>query len=116
MSEVAVFMIVNLVIDNESEYRKYEKGFFPILKKFGGELVTFDDSHENFEGDSPLEGRVINFIKPNMVTAGNGFKFPSEELAKQWYNDKAYQALSEFRRAGTTLKNLTMVHGLPPRP
>ena len=41
MSEVAVFMIANLVIENESEYRKYEKGFFPILKKFGGEFVTF---------------------------------------------------------------------------
>ena len=45
MSEVAVFMIANLVVENESEYRKYEKGFFPILKKFGGELITFDDSH-----------------------------------------------------------------------
>ena len=97
MSEVAVFMIANLVIENESEYRKYEKGFFPILKKFGGE------GHENFEGESPLEGRIIIF------------KFPSEELAKEWYNDDAYQALSEFRRAGTTLKNLTMVHGLPSR-
>jgi len=104
MSEVAVFMIANLVVENESEYRKYEKGFFPILKKFGGELITFDDSHENFEGESPLEGRIIIF------------KFPSEELAKEWYNDDAYQALSEFRRAGTTLKNLTMVHGLLPRP
>ena len=89
MSEVAVFMIANLVIENESEYRKYEKGFFPILKKFGGEFVTFADGHENFEGESPLEGRIIIF------------KFPSEELAKEWYNDDAYQALSEFRRAGT---------------
>ena len=104
MSEVAVFMIANLVIENASEYRKYEKGFFPILKKFGGEFVTVDDDHKNFEGESPLGGRIIVF------------KFPSEELAKQWYNDDAYQALSEFRRAGTTLKSLTMVHGLPPRP
>jgi len=104
MSEVAVFMIANLVVENAVEYRKYEKGFFPILKKFGGEFFTVDDDHENFEGEFPLEGRIIIF------------KFPSEELAKQWYNDDDYQALSEFRRAGTTLKSLTMVHGLPPRP
>ena len=104
MSEVAVFMIANLVVENAVEYRKYEKGFFPILKKFGGEFFTVDDDHENFEGESPLQGRIIIF------------KFPSEELAKQWYNDGDYQALSEFRRAGTTLKSLTMVHGLPPRP
>ena len=104
MSEVAVFMIANLVVENAVEYRKYEKGFFPILKKFGGEFFTVDDGHENFEGEFPLEGRIIIF------------KFPSEELAKQWYDDDDYQALSEFRRAGTTLKSLTMVHGLPPRP
>ena len=104
MSEVAVFMIANLVVENAVEYRKYEKGFFPILKKFGGEFYTVDDEHENFEGEFPLEDRIIIF------------KFPSEELAKQWYNDDDYQALSEFRRAGTTLKSLTMVHGLPPRP
>lgn len=103
MSDVAVYMIANLVVEDASEYRKYEKGFFPILKKFGGEFVTFDDNHENLEGNSPLEGRVIIF------------KFPSEDLAKQWYNDDDYQALSEFRRAGTTLKSITMVHGLPPR-
>ena len=103
MSDVEVYMIANLVVKDASVYRKYEKGFFPILKKFGGEFVTFDDSHENFEGEFPLEGRVIIF------------KFPSEELAKQWYNDDDYQALSEFRRAGTTLKSITLVHGLPPR-
>lgn len=103
MSDVEVYMIANLVVEDPNEYRKYEKGFFPILKKFGGEFVTFDDSHENFEGEFPLEGRVIIF------------KFPSEELAKQWYKDDDYQALSEFRRAGTTMKSITLVHGLPPR-
>ncbi len=103
MSDVAVYLIANLVVEDAAEYRKYEKGFFPILKRFGGEFVTFDDSHSHLEGSSPLEGRVIIF------------KFPSEEVARQWYNDEEYQALSEFRRAGTTLKSITLVHGLPPR-
>ena len=43
------------------------------------------------------------------------FKFPSAEKAEAWYNDPDYQALSEYRRAGTELKFLTMLHGLPPR-
>lgn len=103
MTDVAVYMIANLVVEDADEYRKYEKGFFPILKRFGGEFVTFDDNHQSMEGSDPLEGRVIIF------------KFPSEDLAKQWYNDEEYQSLSEFRRAGTKLKSLTMVHGLPPR-
>ncbi len=103
MSEVGVYMIANLTVNDADEYRKYEKGFFPILKKFGGEFITFDDNHETFEGTDPLEGRVIIF------------KFPSEKAAKNWYNDAEYQALSEFRRSGTVLKALTLVHELAPR-
>ena len=100
MSEVGVYMIANLTVNDADEYRKYEKGFFPILKKFGGEFITFDDNHETLEGIDPLEGRVIIF------------KFPSEKAAKNWYNDAEYQALSEFRRSGTVLKALTLVHEL----
>jgi len=96
-------MIANLVVTDVDEYRKYEKGFFPILKRFGGEFITVDDNHETLEGTDPTVGRVVIF------------KFPSEQAAKNWYNDDEYQALSEFRRAGTTLKSLTLVHGLPPR-
>ena len=103
MSEVGVYMIANLTVNDADEYRKYEKGFFPILKKFGGEFITFDDNHETLEGIDPLEGRVIIF------------KFPSENAAKNWYNDAEYQALSEFRRSGTVLKALTLVHELAPR-
>ena len=103
MSEVGVYMIANLTVNDADEYRKYEKGFFPILKKFGGQFITFDDNHETLEGTDPLEGRVIIF------------KFPSEKAAKNWYNDAEYQALSEFRRSGTVLKALTLVHELAPR-
>ncbi len=104
MYEVGVYMIANLTVRDAEQYRKYEKGFFPILKRFGGEFVTFDDKHETFEGTDPLQGRVIIF------------KFPSEKAARDWYDDDEYQVLSEFRRSGTVLKALTLVHELPPRP
>ena len=98
-----VYMIANLTIDDADTYRKYEKGFFPILKKYNGSFVTFDDSIEHFEGSTPVQGRIVRF------------SFPSEEVAREWYNDADYQELSEFRRAGAPLKSLTMVKGLPPR-
>ena len=103
MPDVEVYMIANLSVNDAEEYRKYEKGFFPILKRFGGEFVAFDDSHETFEGTDPLVGRVIIF------------KFPSERAARDWYNDPDYQSLSEYRRLGTVLKALTLVHGIPSR-
>jgi uncharacterized protein (DUF1330 family) len=43
------------------------------------------------------------------------FSFPSEQAAKEWYADVDYQAISEFRRAGTRMEFLTLVHGLPPK-
>ncbi|MCI5107499.1 MAG: DUF1330 domain-containing protein [Pseudomonadales bacterium] len=103
MADVPAYVVANLVVTDAQEYRKYEKGFFPILKKYQGEFITYDDNSECLEGSDPLPGRVILF------------KFPSAEIARQWYADEEYQALSEFRRAGTELKSLTLVNGLPPR-
>ena len=101
--DVAVYMIVNLIVRDAVEYRKYEKGFFPLLKRHGGEFVTFDDKPCTFEGSEPRQGRVIIF------------KFPSEARARLWFADPGYQALSAHRRAGTHMEFLTMVRGLPPR-
>ena len=103
MTDVPVYMMVNLHITHPDTYRQYEKGFFPLLKKYGGELITFDDAAVTMEGFSPREGRMILL------------KFPSEAQACAWFADPEYQALSEHRRAGTRLEFLTMVRGLPPR-
>ena len=103
MSDVPVYLIANLVVEDAERYRSYEKGFFPILKRHGGEFFTYDDKTVTLEGDSPPPGRLIIF------------SFPSEDAARKWYDDPEYQELSEHRRAGTTLRFLTLVHGLPPR-
>ena len=103
MTEIPVYMVVNLKVTDADEYRKYEKGFFPILKKYGGSFLTFDDNPITLEGVAPREGRMIIF------------SFPSEEVANAWWADAEYQELSEFRRGGTDMEFLTMVHGLPPR-
>ncbi|PHR14344.1 MAG: hypothetical protein COA41_17385 [Sphingopyxis sp.] len=103
MSDLPVHVVANFTVQDAAKYREYEKGFFPILKKHGGEFITFDDSSVTFEGAAPLEGRVVMF------------KFPNEAAATAWYHDSDYQALSEHRRAGTTLNFLTMVHAIPPR-
>jgi uncharacterized protein (DUF1330 family) len=103
MADTPVYLIVNLHVEDEEQYLKYEKGFFPILKEHGGQFITFDDNPVTLEGEAPRTGRMVIL------------SFPSEEAAKGWYNDPKYQALSEHRRAGTKLEFLTMVHGMPPR-
>jgi len=103
MSDVPVYMVVNLAVTDADTYRKYEKGFFPILKKYGGQFLTFDDQPLTLEGEAPRENRMIIF------------QFPSEQAANDWYADPEYQSLSEFRRAGTNMEFLTMVRGIAPR-
>ena len=103
MSDTPAYFVANLVIENSQEYRNYEKGFFPLLKKHGGELITFDDNIETMEGSAPLDGRVIIL------------KFPSEAAARAWWQDPGYQALSGHRRSGTDTRFLTLVHGQAPR-
>lgn len=103
MAETGVYIIANLKVHDRDGYRNYEKGFFPLLKRHGGSFVTFDDKIETLEGESPPGGRLVIF------------RFPSESAAKEWYRDPDYQALSEHRRAATTLEFLTLVHELPAR-
>ena len=103
MVEVRVYIIANLQIHDADRYREYEKGFFPILKKYGGEFITFDDKIEHLEGEKPIEGRTILWT------------FPSEEDAKAWYNDPEYQELAKIRRSSAILNNLSIIKSLPKR-
>ncbi len=103
MTDIAVYVIANLVVTDAESYRLYEKGFFPLLKRHGGSFITYDDAPHNFEGSAPRPGQMIMF------------SFPSEAAARGWYDDADYQLLSDHRRKGTRLEFLTMVRGLPPR-
>ena len=103
MADAPAYVVANFIVNDADEYRKYEKGFFPILKRHGGSFFTYDDNTVTLEGAEPRQGRMVLF------------QFPSASAARAWYDDPDYQALSEFRRAGTDLKFLTMLHGLPPR-
>ena len=98
-----VYMLVNINIEDKETYLNYEKGFFPILKKHGGEFITFDDKIEHLEGENPIMGRTILWT------------FPSEESAKAWYNDPEYQELAKIRRSSTVLNNLSIIKSLPKR-
>ena len=103
MSKVPVYVIANIVIKDPDTYKKYEKGFFPILKKYEGQFITYDDNISQFEGSSEVSGRVILF------------SFPSEDFANQWYSSDEYRELSVFRREGTDTVSIFKVKGQPSR-
>jgi uncharacterized protein (DUF1330 family) len=99
MSERPVYVLANFIVEDSERYRKYEKGFFPILNRYDGEFIAYDDNSRALEkGDLSLSGRLVLF------------KFPSEEKALQWYEDPDYQLLSGHRRASTKLQFLNLMH------
>ena len=49
MSDAPAYIIANFTIEDKDEYRKYEKGFFPLLKKHGGSFFTYDDNIKHLE-------------------------------------------------------------------
>ena len=72
MEKFETYVIANLEVLDAEEYRKYEKGFFPILKKHNGEFITFDDNVKNNEGLTPLKGRTILFGFKNQMMLSVG--------------------------------------------
>jgi uncharacterized protein (DUF1330 family) len=42
MSDVPVYTIANLHVTDAPACRQHEKGFFPLLKRYGGEFVTYE--------------------------------------------------------------------------
>ena len=38
-----VHFIAHFTVNDPDGYRRYEQGFFPILKAHGGRFVTYDD-------------------------------------------------------------------------
>ena len=47
MENIKVFVMANIIITDADEYKNYEKGFFPILKKHNGIFLTYDDNHKH---------------------------------------------------------------------
>ena len=78
MTEQPVHVVANFTVQDAAKYREYEKGFFPILKKHGGEFIARGGKFVQ------LEGRE----RPRNVVA----KFPSVDAAVNCYHSTEYQA------------------------
>jgi uncharacterized protein (DUF1330 family) len=87
-------------INDVDGYRKYEKGFFPILKAHGGRFITYDDDVTVLEGERS-DGRTVII------------QFESEDALMDWWNSPEYIELAEYRRASTTTHSVVVVHAPP---
>ena len=79
MADAPAYVVANFQVHDRDKYREYEKGFFPILKRHGGEFFTFDDNTVTFEGASPRTGRMVMFKFPSAEV-----NLPPARVLAQW--------------------------------
>lgn len=99
---MTVYFVAHFTVTDRERYHVYEKGFFPILKKYDAKFITFDDSVTVLEGER-AEGRTV------MI------EFASEDVLMDWWNSAEYKELAEHRHASTRTHSISCVKGMPPR-
>jgi uncharacterized protein (DUF1330 family) len=90
---MAVYYMNSYDIVDTELYQEYGPKVYPILQRYGAEILASDVAPIVMEG----EARKMNAI----------VKFPSEEAAVNCYNDAEYQAIKAIRINSTA--NCTMV-------
>jgi uncharacterized protein (DUF1330 family) len=87
---MSVYAVVLLNIHDRAAYAKYEEGFPPI-QRYGGEVVSVEESPRVIEGDWPFTRTVL-------------LRFPSDERFQEWYRSPEYQAIVQHRFRGSSAR------------
>jgi uncharacterized protein (DUF1330 family) len=93
MKSMAVYLINSYDIEDMDEFKNYPPKVFPLLQKYGAEVLASDIEGVALEGKSKTMNAII--------------KFPSREAVFNCYNDPEYQRIKEIRHRST--KNCSMV-------
>ena len=78
------FAIFNIDIKRPEEYKEYVKRVKPIAESYGGEYIVRGGESTIVEG---------NWAYPRTVV----IKFPSYEIALEWYNSEEYKPIKQIR-------------------
>lgn len=97
-----VHFIAHFTVTDADRYRQYEKGFFPVLKDYDAEFLTYDDDVMVLEGER-APGRTVVI------------RFASEEECLRWWHSDEYRAIVPHRHAGTETFSVSIVHAPPAR-
>ncbi|TAM78692.1 MAG: DUF1330 domain-containing protein [Acidobacteria bacterium] len=97
---MAVYVIAGYDITDPKRFEDYGPGVVPLLQKHGAEILVADYESE------PLEGKAR---KVHVV-----LRFPSEEAARNWYNDPSYGPVKQIRLDSTEGGYIVIARELKP--
>lgn len=87
---MAAYLIMQIVITDEEQWRKYRAAVVPLIASFGGAHAARSGGAERLEGRD--DGRRIAV-----------FEFPSMEAIRAFWNSPEYRPVKELRRGAATL-------------
>ena len=97
---MTVYIINNMTVHDQDEYKTYVKAFMPIFERFGGKVLAVQNSPLAIEGVWPFDRTVL-------------LSFPTRAAFEQWSGSAAYKAIAAHRHAGT-VSNVVVLDALPP--
>ena len=99
MTNKTVYMIGDVDIKNIEEYKKYMEKVKPMIENYGGEYLI---------RGGEIDALETNLWEPTRMVL---VKFPSKEIAMEWYNSDEYKPFKKIRLDNAT-SNILMVEGL----
>jgi uncharacterized protein (DUF1330 family) len=91
---MSVYIIVRYDISDPEVFKGYPPAVMPLLHKHGAEVLVADFAAQAVEGQASGAHVVI--------------RFPSEEAARNWYNDPAYAPVRQIRLNSTKNGNAVL--------
>ena len=94
----AGYVIAQLKVTNQENYKEYVAKVSEVVKKFDGEYLVRYGEHQVVEGEDNFPRIVI-------------IKFPTYEKALEWYNSDEYKPVKDIRLQNSEGSNI-IVKGL----
>lgn len=90
---MTVYILSRLTIHDRTEYQKYEDQFDQIFDNFEGRLLSVDEEPLVLAGEWEATRSVL-------------IEFPTQKAAFEWMTSEAYQAISKYRDAASSISSI----------
>ena len=99
MNNKSVYLIGDILVKNNEEYKKYVELVTPVAEKYGGEYLIIGGHVDSMESNSWSPNRIVLI------------KFPNKTAAMKWYNCDEYQPIKNLR-TNNSVSNIIFVEGV----
>lgn len=97
---MSAYVIVSYDVRDEEGFEGYVPGVLPLLEKHGAEILVADMDVQPLEGEKHGVYVVL--------------RFDSEEAARAWYDDPAYEPVREIRHSSCDNNHMVLAQGFVP--